>query len=457
MGHHARTLLAAIAVLAATLLVSDAALAAPALVRVETPGTQSSFQAFVNRTAVDTAGPLPVTDPTTPANFATCGDDSAVAALTAAVGAGNVTYAVAGDETVSVTSIKGLTAPVGGDWTWTAFADSHLVKDLCHGSVPAGTEVLFFPGCPTATTPQASCFTGGALYMRIGTDGLYPTAPYSVPVAKAPVESTIIAAWTDGSIKPTVEASVTTDEGYRTTSNDPHKEGLATLAFTEAGPHIVRALQPGWVPVRAPVCATDGKDGFCGTTRFVPPDFDANNFPSPCTTNGHDGFCGTDDTSGPAAHVTNIRNKQVFKKKKGPGQVKGTLDLDPNGVGDVKLRLTRVVTTKVAIKAKKAKKKAHKSAATAAKAKKKAKVRYRTVKTCTTWNDATALLTTAKCGTKYGKWFVADLSDLRNEFSYSFALTLPHGTYTLEVSATDENGSKDAPAPGRNVLVFTVQ
>jgi hypothetical protein len=203
-------------------------------------------------------------------------------------------------------------------------------------------------------------------------------------------------------------------------------------------------------PARIPVCVTEGNDGFCGTTKVNPPPeipYD----PSPCTTNGHDGFCGTTDTSGPVTHVSNIANKQVFKAKKSPGQVKGTIDVDPNGVGAVKLRLTRVLTTKVKVKVKAKRKKGSKK-------KPKTRYRYRTVKRCSAWSDDTLLFkTTKKCGAKYGTWWTADLSDLRNEFSYSFALKLPRGTYTLEVSATDEDGHLDAPTPGRNVLTFTVK
>jgi hypothetical protein len=199
------------------------------------------------------------------------------------------------------------------------------------------------------------------------------------------------------------------------------------------------------------MCSTDGHDGNSGTTAVTPPPFDVGDYPAPCTTNGHDGFCGTTDTSGPVTHVTNITNKKVYKTKKGPGQVKGTIDVDPNGVGAVKLRLTRVLTTKVKVKVKTKRKKGSKK-------KPKTRYRYKTVKRCYAWDDdSLLLLATKKCGTKYGTWWTAELSDLRNEFSYSFAMAMPKGTYTLEVSATDEDGHVDAPAAGRNVLTFTVR
>jgi hypothetical protein len=287
--------------------------------------------------------------------------------------------------------------------------------------------------------------------MRINQGGTpYPTSPTVVGGNLTPVSIWVIeddynapANTTTKVGVPFTDGSVATDEGGKPApTNDSLHTGMAVVSFTNWGDHAIRATGAGRVPARGNVCTSDGQDGFCGTVK---PDF--NPFvepPSPCATNGHDGLCGTIDTLGPATHVTNITDKKVFKTKKGPGQVKGTIDTDPNGVGGVRLRLTRVTTSKVLIKAKKSK------------SNKKAKKRYKTVKRCTTWNDATALLATAKCGTKYGKWFKADLNDLRNEFSYSFAMTLPKGTYTLEVSATDEDGHLDPPTSGRNVLTFAV-
>src|SRR4051812_28992983 len=285
MGHYARTLSAIIAALFATLLLSDAALAAPALVRVETPDTQSSFQAFVGRTAVDTKGPVTVTDSSNFANPAPdqlpCAADSPAAALAAVPGVSVSWLVNKAAATVVVSSIKGVKAPAPApgtpQWSWIVYVDQQPVDDVCHASVPPGSEVLFFPGCDQGASGNvlSQCFTGGALYLRIDKDGPYPIAPTSVPVAQAPVEAHVIQSSRDGaSLGPTPSASVTTDEGYRTTSNkDLLNPGVATLAFTDAGPHIVRASQGGWVPVRAPVCATAGKDGFCGTVKVDPPPF----------------------------------------------------------------------------------------------------------------------------------------------------------------------------------------
>jgi hypothetical protein len=457
MGHHARTLTAVIAVLAATLVATSSAAAFSSVVRVETRDMNSiATGAFVNRTAVDTPGPVTITDASNPATLpATCAATSPVAAVIAAVGATQVkTIKDPATGQWLISSIKNVaqaavTPPaVDPPWFWRVYVDQGPVdngaihfnqQESCGGpEVPAGSEVLVYKACGTSTI---NCYSGTPLYLRVRQGGAYDIAPQTVPGYGAPV---VVRAIAD---KTTATALFGTDEGVTATSSAVGvTPGETAVSFTNPGPHsiIVVANNGTRPPGRMAVCVSEGNDGYCGSTRYVPPP-DIVYPPSPCATNGHDGLCGTPDTSGPVTHVTNITNKKVFKAKKGPGKITGTIDTDPNGVQDVKLRLTRVVTTKVKVKAKKTK------------SKKKAKTKYKTVKRCTAWNDTTALLATAKCGTKYAKWFTADLSDLRDQFTYSFAMTLPAGVYTLEVSASDENLTKDAPAAGRNVLVFTVK
>jgi hypothetical protein len=435
MGHHARTLTALLVAATSTLALTQAASAN--VVRVELPS-----RTVLPRTVVT---PLAGADVTSDGQtvVASCAADSPIAALAAA----NVPFRGTVDPQghVVLSQIGDVAVPAPGasaDWSWAAFAGKVVVADPCTDHVYNGTEVLFLPHCGAKTQ---SCFTQGPLYLQVRQSDVYGLDVTPVPGYGAPVETHVAQAFFDGTSKPTLTATVSTDEGVSAGTNDDHHEGIASISFTNPGQHTIWAKQPGAVTMSAQVCATDGGDGFCGSTKTVPPP----NYvypPSPCATTGKDGFCGSPDTSGPIAHVTNIAAKQVFKTKKGPGQVKGTLEVDPNGVGKVSLRLTRVTTARVKVKAKKVKK-----------GKKKPKTRYKTVKRCTAWNEKTALLAAAKCGTKNAKWFQADLSDLRNEFTYSFALTLPAGTYTLEVQATDENGFKDVPTAGRNVLVFTVK
>jgi hypothetical protein len=450
MGHRARTLAATVAASITTAFAAAAGAQASSLVRVETPAQSASFAALVNRVAASPSGPVQVLDATS-GRAAQCDQASPIAALAAVVPQTDIAYSVAEDGTVGITAIKGTSSavmpPATATWSWAAMADEHTVADLCHGTVPEGTEALFFPRCASPTPiSQPKCFTQGALYVRIGGNSPYAAGPITVAGYKADVAINVLQAPLVGfSVDVSLGSIVTTDEGVQASSNDVHREGIATIRFSSQGPHDLRATQAGWVPARAQVCVSEGNDGFCGSTKTQSPEEIPYITPSPCDTNGHDGFCGTTDTSGPVTHVTNITNKKVFKAKKGPGQVKGTIDVDPNGVKDVQLRLTRTVTikTKVKVKPKKGK---------------KARYRTKTVKRCSAWDDGTLLLkTTKKCGPSSGRFFEAELADLRNAFTYSFALTLPRGSYTLEVVARDEDGHKDVPAVGRNVLKFTVK
>ncbi|HEY6761159.1 MAG TPA: hypothetical protein VI318_16805 [Baekduia sp.] len=464
MGQYARTLAALCAVLGSMLIATAAAGAQPVVVRAETRDMNSiATGAFVNRMAVQTT-PVTITDATVPSTglTATCADSSPVAALIAAVGPSPAQIQTIYDPLTHhwlLSKLKNvgpatLTPGSAPTWTWRIYADQAPIDngggweagDVCTPTVPANSELLAYEACGTQTF---GCYSGTPLYMRIRDGGPYDIAAQTVPGRGAPVALKVFG---DPPIGLPAAALFGTDEPGFTPSASLATgplAGQAMVSFTNPGPHQVIGVASNGSrpPARMAVCVSEGNDGYCGSTKVqAPPDIPYVT-PSPCTTNGHDGFCGTVDTSGPVTHVTNILNKQVFKTKKGPGQVKGSIDVDPNGVGAVQLRLTRVTTTRVLVKPKKTK----------SKSKKKTKKTYKTVKRCTAWSDAKALLVTAKCGTKYAKWFKADLTDLRDQFSYSFALTLPHGTYTLEVTSADEDGHKDVPTNGRNVLTFTVK
>lgn len=466
MGHHARTLTALVAVLGTTLVVASSA-AAVTTIRVETPNAPAGY---VPSTVVTTSdAPVQVNNVAGNASF-TCSGRSVVAMLNSAVnGNWQPTDASLDASTLAIKTVLTATPPAGADPArtpkWVAYVNGNYTTDLCGAALdgPDG-KVLLYPWCNGGrSTGSTGCFGGGPLWLAPLTDltfqgtlnvGLNVYVNFSAYASPAPDGTG--GGGVAGGVKGPTGAILTADNGDSTRTDDPNNYGVGSLRYPDRGPgHSVTLTgndpktNATRVPDRMGVCVTDGGDGYCGTTRDVGSNFDVTSYPSPCTTNGHDGFCGTADTSGPVTHVTNITAKKVFKKKRGPGQVKGTIDVDPNGVGKVSLRLTRTTTTKVLIKPKKRSK---------ASKKRKAKKRYKTVKRCTVWDDTTALLRSVrKCGTKYGKWFPADISDLRDAFSYSFAMTLPAGTYVLEVSATDEDGHVDAPAPGRNVLTFTVK
>jgi hypothetical protein len=453
-------MLAGVVAMVATLICASAAGAYPSVVRVESKTATGIGSALVNRVAVEAPAAVTLTDATDPLApspaTTTCAAESPIAAILGASTAAAPVKVVQDGTTGKwrVAGIKGLIEPAvvppaaQPAWYWRLYVDQGPIdnglasapyQDACATTVPIGSEVLLYQACGAKTT---GCFSGTPLYARIRDGGPYDVAAQTVPGRKAPV---VIRTIGD---KAPAGATVTTDEGASSVALDSGPiYGQTSVPFTEYGPHTIMVSKGDGSrpPVRMAVCVSEGNDGFCGSTRIQSPAEIPYTTPSPCATNGHDGLCGTTDTSGPVTHVSNIINKKAYKAKKGPGQVKGTIDVDPNGVQDVQLRLTRTVTVKTKVKVKTKKRT------------KKPKYRIKTVKRCSAWSDATLLIeTTKKCGTAAGKWFPTDLSDLRNEFSYSFAMTLPRGSYLLEVVARDENGFKDAPTSGRNVLRFTV-
>ncbi|HEU4974947.1 MAG TPA: hypothetical protein VFT50_07620 [Baekduia sp.] len=466
MGSYARMLVALCAALLLSLSIAATSLAATAIVRVEGRQIPSSTlpPALVERQRV-TLPDAPITKVVDATTTKTCPADSYAAALTAAVGDNGWRAAVDGSGNLVAASIKNVTAPAGAGWVGWSNGGNPQVDDLCTTTVPSYGEALFFPKCTSAPADPggATCFSRSPLYpwIKAGTLTPYEVDPILVVDNMAPVEVYVFANGTQA-----LDATVNTDEDYPVTAHADNGQAFVSLGFATQGPHVIVATSPGMVPGRLAVCATDA-GGTCGTTKvepppFVPPD-------TPCATNGHDGQCGTEDTTGPPTTIMNIADGAVYKHSSAPTQVKGTIGEDRNGVKDVQVRLTRVTTKRVKVKPKKKhhKKKAHrkakKSTASAAKKhtkhhKKKRRVRYRRVKVCQTWNNATLLFRKMKrCGAQNGLWTDATLSDVPTDFSYGFEMKLPKGKYTLETLAHDVNGYAEDVELGRNVITFTVR
>ena len=292
--------------------------------------------------------------------------------------------------------------------------------------VPARSEVLLFPSC-AGGVQTGSCFAGSPLYMKVRDGGPYDLAPQTVPGRGAPV---VVKVAED--LAPSLNSTVTTDEGASFQTNDPHKVGETAVSFANFGPHDIIATEVDSlgkmkVPARMALCVSEGNDGFCGSPRVGPPDqipYEA----SPCDTNGHDGLCGTIDKTGPVTNVTNITHKQVFARKKAPKLVTGTVAEDPAVVKNVRLRLTRTSTGRVLIKLK------HRSP---------------------DLEEGQAALPHGQALQRVGRQHRADREDqVRHEVrevvrgrsrrpqartsSTAFDLTLPAGAYTLEVQAADD-------------------
>jgi hypothetical protein len=220
---------------------------------------------------------------------------------------------------------------------------------------------------------------------------------------------------TGTTFSPAAGATISGGSGAATTGAD----GKAQVTVP-GGPYTLVATNAKRAPARIVGCATDGHDGFCGTTRSSGPQPTPPVLVGPCTTNGHDGFCGTADRTAPSAKITAISEGRKYAKGKGPRQLGGTVAADGSGVADVQLRLTR-----------------------------------NDKGTCSTYDGKTEKFKTIKkCGATHGTWFSAGSSAA---WSYLLPSKLGRGRYVLDVIAVDKAGNKvTSLARGTTRVVFTV-
>ncbi|WP_027007032.1 hypothetical protein [Conexibacter woesei] len=222
---------------------------------------------------------------------------------------------------------------------------------------------------------------------------------------------------TGTAFSPSAGATVSGGAAAATTGAD----GKAQVTVP-GGPYTLVATKDRRAPARIAGCATNGHDGFCGTTASST-GTTTTTTPSaaaPCVTNGHDGFCGTSDRTAPSAKITAIAEGRRFAKGKGPRQLGGTVAADGSGVADIQLRLTRNDRGK-----------------------------------CSTYDGRTEKFKTIKkCGATHGTWFSAGSNAA---WSYLLPSALGRGRYVLDVIAIDKAGNKVASlARGTTRVVFTV-
>jgi hypothetical protein len=327
-----------------------------------------------------------------------------------------------------------LESAVGGDWDGGAYSverirtESHPIVSggsswglyvngsffngtVCDAVLHDGDKVLFYWSdafasegydepvlldAPTSATPGVPfTFTAKDLTTDFST---YPSPPSAqTPAAGATV--------TGGTATATIGA-----------------DGTAQVTVA-GGPYTLVAHHANRAPARVAGCATNGHDGFCGTTAPGGTSTTTTGVPtgpSPCHTNGHDGLCGTADTTPPSAKITAIAEGRKYAKGKGPRQLGGTVGGDGSGIADVRLRLTRNDKGK-----------------------------------CSTYDGKTEKFKTIKkCGATHGRWFSVGT---KNDWSYLLPSALGRGRYVLDVVAVDKAGNKvTSLARGTTRVVFTV-
>jgi hypothetical protein len=375
----------------------------------------------------------------------TCPGNTVIGALHGAV-AGNWSGHWSAEDGWSIDRIKGIDLTGSGTAKWVAYVDKEFLNDPpCHKTLADGDSVLLFPMCTGGTT---QCFSGGPLDLSAPAT-IGPGAPVVVQVWEI---NTTFNSQGFGTTQraPAVNTLVSGPNGSAIT--DPFY-GKATLSITNMGPSTIATSRAGRVPDRAPICVTEGADGYCGTVVPTPNPFDPLAF---CTTTGTDGYCGSPDRLPPVGHITAPVQAKAYSKGAGPKLFKGTVDFDPSQVAGMQIRLMRQTTITVTTYKKKkvTVKRRVKGKIVRKRVTKKVPVRRKQT-ACYSWNTATsAWKRLKKCDPTLASLFSPDGDEV---WSYEFLAALPSGQYTLDALSKDGAGNIDsAPELGRNRVTFKV-
>jgi hypothetical protein len=377
----------------------------------------ASAQAATVSVRVSAVGPtsLPRTVVTTPPAAVVkdghdCAADSAGGALDAGVGSANwaAHYDTSFNQHV-LDSIYGEAHPFGSHLFWALYINGKsALSGLCEATVAQGDYVQFVALCDPYDPPTdgSPCF-GEPLQLSAPPNAA-PGAPVTVTVTESQTDigngvTTIVPS--QGATVAAAGQTATTDAG-----------GHAALAIDSRGPAVITATKGTRVDDSAPVCVSDGADGFCGSSRPGEPAPPA----APCLHNGDDGLCGTADHRATYGFIKSIREHQRFKRRHGPRTLRGTTDPDPSGIKDVQLRLTRNDRGR-----------------------------------CSTFNGSKLKFTRMKlCKARRGKWFSAGS---KADWTYLLPARLKRGRYVLDVRTVDGAGNADTKLDRtRNRVVFFV-
>jgi hypothetical protein len=337
------------------------------------------------------------------------------ASCSGAVPATALETAVGGDwdgQPYAVQRIRGEERPFGPDGSWSFYINGRYSNDtVCTAALAEGDKVLFY-------------WTNA--YANAGYDEpvLLDATATATPGQAFSISATETTTTFDGNgagtstVGPSAGATVSGGTAAAPTGADGR-----TQVTVAGGPYTLVLTKGNRAPARVVGCATNGHDGFCGTTAggaTTTPTTGVPTGPGPCRTNGHDGYCGTTDRTAPSPKITAIAEGRRFARGKGPRQLGGTVAADGSGVADVQLRLTRTDRGR-----------------------------------CSTYDGRTEKLRKMrKCGATHGVWFSAGANA---NWSYLLPSALPRGRYVLDVVAVDKAGNKvTSLARGTTRVVFTV-
>jgi hypothetical protein len=366
------------ALLASALLAPSSDAAAPANVTVRVEG---ATQTLLPRTAVTTR-----TAPVGKDGVHTCSGTSALGALDTAVTgdwAGSWTDGLG----YAVLTIKGETHndPFPADparywsfWVNYRFQD----QGLCSTEMQQADDILMFVDCFSQTS---ACAPQTPLRLSGVPRTVAPGHPTTVKLEEFTTMYDSTTQVTTTTPEPAENATIKAAGQTVTTGAD----GTARLAFGAPGPVTIAATKAGRVRTAALTCVTSGSDGTCGSE--LPP-------------NAVLGTDKPDDKTAPIASFSRLHNGQVFKRRRAPRRLKGSVTPDPSGLLSVRLGILRKVAGR-----------------------------------CSAFDGATERFRPHRCGGRRS-FRIGDRAD----WSYLLPKRLGKGRYTIRVAAIDQRGNDSA-------------
>jgi hypothetical protein len=266
-------------------------------------------------------------------------------------------------------------APFWSFWVNYRFQD----QGLCATELQEGDDVLVFADCFSATNKCASLSP-----LRL--EGVPATVTPGQPITVKLEEFTT-------SFDPNTNTTTTTPKAAEGTTISAGgqtvttgADGTARLSLPSPGPVSIEATKAGRVRTAALTCVTTGSDGSCGTQ--LPP-------------NAVLGTTKPDDKTAPVASFSRLRNGKVFKHKRGPRKLAGSVTPDPSGLLSVRLSILR-----------------------------------RTATGCWAFEGARERFEPHRCG-GHSSFRIGD----RAEWTYLLPKRLPKGRYTIRAVAVDNAGN----------------
>jgi hypothetical protein len=190
---------------------------------------------------------------------------------------------------------------------------------------------------------------------------------------------------------------------------DTGGDGTAPVTVS-GGPYALVVTKGNRAPARITGCATNGSDGFCGTTAGTQAPAGTPRCP------GVTGLCVPPAPTG----LTGVTEGKAYKKGQGPRELKGHVNAPAAGLKDVRVRLTRNDKGR-----------------------------------CSTFDGKKeAFVKLKRCGATRGRWFSLGA---KQDFTYLLPAKLGRGRYVLDLDVTGADGkSSTRLARGTTRVVFTV-